>query len=161
MHTLSSKRVRFGAFELDLSTGELRSVDAPDPINKDLLREQVSSTYTCYRDALKMPCGKANGSNSVPSALKAVPLRTTRSGEKESDAALKELIEKFHANAAWSIATVYAQRNERDEAFKWIDCAYSQHDGGLIFLRIDPLLKNLHNDPRYTAFLNKLHLPTT
>ena len=81
--------------------------------------------------------------------------------KKESDAALKELIEKFHANAAWSIATVYAQRNERDEAFKWIDCAYSQHDGGLIFLRIDPLLKNLHNDPRYTAFLNKLHLPTT
>ena len=84
MHTLSSKRVRFGAFELDLSTGELRSVDAPDPINKDLLREQVSSTYTCYRDALKMTCGKANGFNSVPSALKAVPLRTTRSGEKRN-----------------------------------------------------------------------------
>jgi tetratricopeptide (TPR) repeat protein len=81
--------------------------------------------------------------------------------KKESDAALKELIEKFHANAAWSIATVYAQRNERDEAFKWLDRAYSQHDGGLIFLKIDPLLKNLHNDPRYTAFLNKLHLPTT
>jgi tetratricopeptide (TPR) repeat protein len=40
--------------------------------------------------------------------------------EKESDAALKELIEKFHANAAWSIATVYALRNQRDEAFKWL-----------------------------------------
>jgi len=38
--------------------------------------------------------------------------------EKESDATLRELIEKFHANAAWSIATVYALRNQRDEAFK-------------------------------------------
>src|SRR5580704_7067378 len=53
MYTLSSSsgHVRFGAFELDLSTGELRSIEAPDPGNpgpgnpgpnhKVLLREQV------------------------------------------------------------------------------------------------------------------------
>src|SRR5580658_4173967 len=41
MHTLSSGRVRFGAFELDLSTGELRSIEAQDPNHKVLLREQV------------------------------------------------------------------------------------------------------------------------
>src|SRR6202142_2081633 len=41
MHTLPSKRVLFGAFEFDLSTGELRSIEAPDPDNKVLLREQV------------------------------------------------------------------------------------------------------------------------
>ncbi|HXM66164.1 MAG TPA: protein kinase [Candidatus Acidoferrum sp.] len=41
MYTLSSGRVRFGAFELDLSTGELRSIKAPDPNNRVLLREQV------------------------------------------------------------------------------------------------------------------------
>src|SRR6266481_5735507 len=41
MYTPSSGRVRFGAFELDLSTGELRSIEAPDPSNKVLLREQV------------------------------------------------------------------------------------------------------------------------
>jgi eukaryotic-like serine/threonine-protein kinase len=41
MYTLPSERVRFGAFELDLSTGELRSIEAPDPNNKVLLREQV------------------------------------------------------------------------------------------------------------------------
>src|ERR1700749_3136996 len=41
MHTLSPGRVLFGAFELDLSTGELRSTATPDPNNKVLLREQV------------------------------------------------------------------------------------------------------------------------
>jgi DNA-binding winged helix-turn-helix (wHTH) protein len=41
MHTLLSGRVRFGAFELDLSTGELRSIEAADPNNKVILREQV------------------------------------------------------------------------------------------------------------------------
>jgi serine/threonine protein kinase/DNA-binding winged helix-turn-helix (wHTH) protein/Flp pilus assembly protein TadD len=41
MHNLPSRRVLFGAFELDLSTGELRSTETPDPNNKVLLREQV------------------------------------------------------------------------------------------------------------------------
>src|SRR6202790_1134024 len=41
MHNLSSARVLFGAFELDRSTGELRSIEAPDVNNKVLLREQV------------------------------------------------------------------------------------------------------------------------
>src|ERR1700729_613762 len=46
MYTLSSGRILFGAFELDLSTGELRSIEAPDPKNpgpnnKVILREQV------------------------------------------------------------------------------------------------------------------------
>src|ERR1700687_6495747 len=41
MHTFSSDRILFGAFELDLSTGELRSIEAPDPDNKVILREQV------------------------------------------------------------------------------------------------------------------------
>jgi DNA-binding winged helix-turn-helix (wHTH) protein len=41
MHTTPFGLVRFGAFELDLSTGELRSIGVPDPSNKVLLREQV------------------------------------------------------------------------------------------------------------------------
>jgi DNA-binding winged helix-turn-helix (wHTH) protein len=46
MLTHPTARARFGAFELDLSTGELRSIEAsdpdnPGPNNKVLLREQV------------------------------------------------------------------------------------------------------------------------
>jgi tetratricopeptide (TPR) repeat protein len=81
--------------------------------------------------------------------------------EKESDAALRELIEKLHSSAAFSIATVYAFRNQRNEAFQWLDRAYAQHDTGLISTKVEPLLNNLHGDPRYTAFLKKIHLPTT
>src|SRR5580698_4942013 len=35
------ERVRFGVFELDLTTGELRSTEAPDFNHRVLLREQV------------------------------------------------------------------------------------------------------------------------
>jgi TolB-like protein/DNA-binding winged helix-turn-helix (wHTH) protein/Flp pilus assembly protein TadD len=79
--------------------------------------------------------------------------------EKESDAALSELIAKYHERAAYQIAQVYAFRNQSDEAFEWLDRAYAQRDSGLIGTKVDPLLKSLHNDPRYAAFLKKLNLP--
>jgi TolB-like protein/DNA-binding winged helix-turn-helix (wHTH) protein len=41
MYTPSSGHILFGAFELDLSTGELRTSEAPDTNNKVILREQV------------------------------------------------------------------------------------------------------------------------
>ncbi len=79
--------------------------------------------------------------------------------EKESVAALSEYVAKYHANGAYQIAQVFAFRNQSDEAFEWLERAYAQHDGGLIFTKVDPLLKNLHNDPRFAAFLKKLNLP--
>ena len=80
--------------------------------------------------------------------------------EKESDTALRELIEKYHEDAAYQIALVYAFRNQSDKAFEWLDRAYVQRDSGLVGMKVDPLLKNLHSDPRFSAFLKKLNLPT-
>jgi hypothetical protein len=39
----------------------------------------------------------------------------------ESDAALSELIAKYHEGAAYQIAQVYAFRNQSDKAFEWLD----------------------------------------
>lgn len=80
--------------------------------------------------------------------------------EKESDAALRELIEKYPTTAAFQIAEVYAFLKQSDEAFEWLERAYAQRDGGVSQTKVDPLLKNLHGDPRYAAFLKKLNLPT-
>jgi len=79
--------------------------------------------------------------------------------KKESDAALSELTAKYHAGMAYQIAEVYAFRNQSDEAFEWLDRAYAQRDSGLVGTKVEPLLKSLHNDPRFTAFLKKLNLP--
>lgn len=78
---------------------------------------------------------------------------------EESLAALKELIANYSTYDAFEIAQAYAFRNERDEAFDWLDRAYAQGDNAVPETNVDPLLKNLHNDPRYAAFLTKIHLP--
>ena len=79
--------------------------------------------------------------------------------EKESDAALSVLVAKYHSGGAYQIAEVYAFRNQSDEAIEWLERAYAQRDSGLVETKVDPLLKSLHNDPRYTALLKKLNLP--
>jgi tetratricopeptide (TPR) repeat protein len=79
--------------------------------------------------------------------------------KEESDAALIELITKYHASDAFEIATIYAFRNQPDEAFEWLERAYAQRDPSLMSTKVEALLKNLHNDPRFAAFLKKLNLP--
>ena len=78
--------------------------------------------------------------------------------QKESDTALSELIAKDHARNAYLIATVHAFGNRSDQAFEWLDRAYAQRADDVIGTGVEPLLKNLHNDPRYAAFLKKVHL---
>lgn len=80
--------------------------------------------------------------------------------KKDSDTALDELVTKYQDSAAAQIAEAYAFRGESDKAFQWLDRAYVQHDGALATTNLDPLLKDLHGDPRYVAFLKKIHLPS-
>jgi hypothetical protein len=72
---------------------------------------------------------------------------------------LRELIAKDQVIDPYLIAAIYAFRNQSDEAFEWLDRAYAKHDDGLIYIKVEPLLRSLQNDPRFPALLKKLNLP--
>src|SRR5437763_6613936 len=76
----------------------------------------------------------------------------------ESDAALAELIANTSETGAYQIAEVYGYRNDKDHAFEWLERARRQRDAGLPGLRADTLLRNLHDDPRWDAFLRTMGL---
>ncbi len=76
----------------------------------------------------------------------------------ESDAALAQLIKDAAETAADQIADVYAYRGDKDKAFEWLERARRQRDAGLPTLRVDPYLQNLHDDPRWNAFLRTMGL---
>jgi TolB-like protein/DNA-binding winged helix-turn-helix (wHTH) protein/Flp pilus assembly protein TadD len=80
--------------------------------------------------------------------------------EQDSKAALAALIAKYDTVATYQIAQVYAYRGESDKAFEWLERSYKLRDPGLPEIKSNPLFKNLHHDPRYTAFLQKMRLPT-
>jgi serine/threonine-protein kinase len=76
-----------------------------------------------------------------------------------ADAALTEVIATGHDKLAYQIAQVYAVRREKDEAFEWLQNAFDTHDTGMLGLLVDPLLRNLRDDPRYQAFVTKMNFP--
>jgi eukaryotic-like serine/threonine-protein kinase len=61
--------------------------------------------------------------------------------------------------SAYSIARLYADLGNKDQAFKWLDTAYREHDFELIKLKTDFLLAPLHSDPRFAELVRKVGLP--
>jgi tetratricopeptide (TPR) repeat protein len=81
-----------------------------------------------------------------------------RRRDAEADAALSELIAKYAEGAACNIAQVYGARGEIDHAFGWLERAYAQRDAGLSEMKSQRLLRALHSDLRWHAFLRKMGL---
>jgi TolB-like protein/Flp pilus assembly protein TadD len=84
-----------------------------------------------------------------------------RGDRKAADTALADLIANGRDQLAYQIAQVYAVRGEKDKAFEWLQISFDNHDTGTLAVLIDPLMRDLRDDPRYKALLAKMNLPTT
>ncbi len=60
---------------------------------------------------------------------------------------------------AGEIAGIYAALGRKDEAFKYLEQAYVERNGGLILLDWDPTLASLKTDPRFAALVRRIGLP--
>jgi TolB-like protein/Tfp pilus assembly protein PilF len=78
--------------------------------------------------------------------------------QSDADTALRELIAKYAELAPYQVSHIYAARSEGDLAFAWLERAYVQRDTGLADMKVEPLFRSLHADPRWGAFLRKMGL---
>ncbi|HEU0273688.1 MAG TPA: hypothetical protein VFQ83_04090 [Candidatus Udaeobacter sp.] len=83
-----------------------------------------------------------------------------RGDRKAADAALAALI-AHNQGVDYQIAQVYAVRGDINKAFEWLQIAFDHHDTGMLGLKVDPLMRNLHSDPRYDALVAKMNFPPT
>ncbi|HTX17405.1 MAG TPA: hypothetical protein VMG34_01995 [Bacteroidota bacterium] len=84
----------------------------------------------------------------------------TAVGRRDSaESELERFISLYQNEDAYQICEVYAYRGEIGEAFRWMERAYLQRDGGLLLVKSDPFLAKLRSDPRYVLFLRKMNLP--
>lgn len=103
---------------------------------------------------------EANQETDEESRLENAALIYWAMGRKgDSDAALGQLQSKFAKTAAYDVGAAHAYRGEADAAVTWLERAYSQRDGSLILLKVDPRLRYLHGDSRYNALMRKLKFP--
>ncbi|MDA2928401.1 protein kinase [Acidobacteria bacterium AH-259-O06] len=81
----------------------------------------------------------------------------------ETDEARKVLVElKERSNQEYvppyDIALVHTGLGEKDEAFAWLEKAYRERYGWLVYLKADPIWDPLRSDPRFTDLLRRLGL---
>ena len=68
------------------------------------------------------------------------------------------IIEVRGAPLSYQIAEMFAQVNDPDKAFEWLETGFEYRDGGMTYLLIDPWLESLHNDRRWRPLLKKMDL---
>ncbi|MBS0380368.1 MAG: TIR domain-containing protein [Proteobacteria bacterium] len=78
--------------------------------------------------------------------------------EARSRALLEELIREHADSGAYQVAEVYAWRGEHEAALQWLERARRQLDGGLQFVKFEPLVDSLRGDPRFAEFLSRMNL---
>jgi eukaryotic-like serine/threonine-protein kinase len=77
----------------------------------------------------------------------------------ESDKELETAEQDFGDEMGYWIAMVYAVRRDPDRAFAWLDRAFNVYGEGITWIKGDPLLGSLVEDPRYKGLLKKMRLP--
>ena len=60
--------------------------------------------------------------------------------------------------SALSFAFAYSGLGNKDEAFRWLERARGNRDEDLMYLRVDPKLRELRGDPRFHHLLREMNL---
>ena len=56
----------------------------------------------------------------------------------------------------YQIAAYYVRRGDHDEAMRWLQQAYDDESAWLIWMKVDPLMDPLRNDPRFQHLLKQV-----
>ena len=71
----------------------------------------------------------------------------------EVNEALKHLTSLHEEDAsgspAWFTSLVYSHLGDNKQTFYWLQKSVDKHEVEMIWLREEPALRHLHNDPRY------------
>ena len=59
------------------------------------------------------------------------------------------------------MAAAYAGMGEKRVALDWLDRAFGEHSGGLVWLNTDPRMDPLRQEPRFQDLLRRVGLPKT
>ena len=114
-----------------------------------------------YLDAINsLNEGLSHSTLRPPSTLAYLAIAHYKTGDTKKS---NELILELNERAARGekginifIAIYYSAINSKEQAFNYLDRAFNTNDVDLIWLKVEPSFKNLHADPRYNSYLNRI-----
>ena len=63
------------------------------------------------------------------------------------------------ADNNWVLAKAYVDLGEKDKAFAELNKAYENRVSSLLWLKVEPQLGPLHDDPRFQELLRRIGFP--
>jgi TolB-like protein/DNA-binding winged helix-turn-helix (wHTH) protein/Tfp pilus assembly protein PilF len=146
------------ARQLDKARAVIDALTMARPNHADLpwLETNWHIRNESYRDALKSIA--LEELDYLRLSLSAIALSRLNRTDQAREA-LDTLIESDSEGAAFQIAEVYAQWGEADEAFEWLELAFSQGDPGMAELYSSVNLENLYTDGRFADLAARIGLP--
>src|SRR5207244_12527613 len=104
----------------------------------------------------------ANNSNRAPLAIVSLGYAYAVSGNNVEAhrvlAELKDLSQRRYVSP-YSMATIYVGLGEKEHAFQWMQKANDERNTELVFLKVDPRLDPLRDDPRFYELVKGVGIP--
>jgi eukaryotic-like serine/threonine-protein kinase len=157
----------FWAGQYDRAIAEYKKALALDP-EFQALHDYLADAYTrkkMYREAVAewqkefAMLGDQASADAVGRSFESVGFQKTR------DTLLRSKLESLQAQMRDGyvppsfLAAVYAELNEKDEAFRWLEKAYDERHPSLAYLKTDPEFENLRSDPRFRDMVRRVGIP--
>jgi len=128
-------------------------------------RNALSRAYACkgmYSEAVKVAEKDIEAGDNLVGKIYLAWIYA-RSGDRDS--ALRTLNEVLvntppadNSRGPFETAGVYAELGDKDLAFKWLERAYIARASSLVWLKADPEMDKLRDDPRYADLLKRIGL---
>ena len=107
-----------------------------------------------YRKALELSDGDSNELAALGQGLAAAG--QLAEARKILDQ-LQERSQQTYVQPMW-IAVIHFALGNRDQGFDWMQKAYEDRSGWLVYLKVDPFFDSLRPDPRFTDLLRRVGL---
>ncbi|HKD61380.1 MAG TPA: tetratricopeptide repeat protein [Terracidiphilus sp.] len=81
---------------------------------------------------------------------------------REAEAVVNQLKQEVEKSGIgrYEIALIYAGLGDKNHAFEWLELSFANRDKGLTYLKIDPCVDPLRNDPRFQDLVKRVGFPT-
>ena len=107
-----------------------------------------------YQDALELSPNNPN----FLAALGHVYASSGNTAEAHNILDTLFVVSKQEPVSPFFFALVYTGLNDKENALKWLEKSYEEKSGSVRYLKMEPRLQNLRNEPRYIALMKKIGL---
>jgi serine/threonine protein kinase/tetratricopeptide (TPR) repeat protein len=135
--------------QMDPNFPEARWVLADAFAQKKMYSEAVAEWQT----AMKL-LGNEPGAAALGEAYKSSGYQGSL--QKRIDQLLQRPAER---RSSYDLARLYARLGKKEEALKWLEKGYTEHEGAMLFLKCEPAFDSWRSDPRFQVLMRRMNFP--